>query len=236
MHNEQSKKSAKLTGTVVGTGLSPGWPGDTITVFRVLVPTDPNGPLGPTNVGDYKIEVSTGASNDYSNPFFGTPSAPEWEGVSLILVFPGDSNNNGTVAFYDTGISGVNFGGDFGDTMEYTLELPTQGTPRYFYNIGADGQVGNSTGADFAFIDAEQLFLNNVQFSGFPRNPGKAPEELDPDSDWNGTIAGPLPQLWDTTGHTINSLGKTGGILDVTYTNAKKDLLVGVANVTVQLP
>jgi hypothetical protein len=165
----------------------------------------------------------------------GTSSPPEWEGVSLILVFPGDTNNNGTVAFYDTGISGVTFGGTFGDTMAYTLQLPTNGVPRYFYNVGADGQVGNSIAGAFAQIDAEQLFINNKQVSGFPRVPGNAPDTLDPDSDWNGTIAGPLPQLWDTTGHTLN-LGGTNGSLDVVYTNAKADLLTGVANVTVQLP
>ena len=234
--NEQSGLSANLVGTVMGTGPSPGWPGDTITVFRVLVPTNPSGPLGPTNVGDYEVDVSSGASNDYHNPWVGTPSAPEWEGVSLILVFPGDKNNDGTVAFYDTGISGVTFGGTFGDTLAYTLQLPTKHVAQYFYNIGADGQVGVSLSGAFAQIDAEQLFLNNKQFSGFPREPGRAIDVLDPDSDWNGTIAGPLPQLWDTTGHTISELGETGGFLDVVYTNAKDDLLTGVANVTVQLP
>jgi hypothetical protein len=232
--NEQSGLSAILVGTVMGTGPSPGWPGDTITVFRVLVPTNPNGPLGPVNVGDYQVDVASGAANVYNDPWVGTPSAPEWEGVSLILVFPGDKNNDGTVAFYDTGISGVTFGGSFGDTLEYTLQLPNQHIPRNFYNIGADGQVGNSIAGAFAQIDAEQLFINNKQVSGFPRVPGKAPDTLDPDSDWNGTIAGPLPQLWDTTGHTLN-LGGTGGFLDVVYTNAKDDLLTGVANVTFQL-
>ncbi len=235
--NEQAGLKKKLTGTVIGTGPSPCWPGDTITVFRVLVPSSPGGPLGQLSQGDYEVDVSSGAANVYNDPWVGTPSAPEWEGVSLILVFPGDQNANGTVAFYDTGIAGMTFGGThlFGDTLGYTLVLPPSASgPFRFTTIGADGQVGNSVSAAFPQIAAEQTFIDNTQIAGFTRTPHRAPDTLDPDSDWNGTIAGPLPQLWDTTSHTI-SPGPEGS-MDVTYTNAKDDCLTPVANVVFLLP
>lgn len=229
--NMQSKLTASLTGTVVGTGFSPCWPGDTITFFRVLVPTGSFGPLGNMTAGDYEVNVPTGAANTYGDPWV-APSAPEWEGVSLVLVAPGDSLTNGTVVFYDTGIAGFNIGGPFGDTLGYTLILPTPNTagPQFFTNIGADGQVGVSTSAAFPQIDAEQTFINTTQIAGFPRVPGKAPESLDPDSDWNGTIAGPLPQLWDTTTHNVLGFGPQSSI-DVTFTNVKDDCVVAGANV-----
>lgn len=230
--NEQSKLSATLVGTVVGTGPSPCWPGDTITVFRVLVPTGSFGPLGNLTAGDYTVNVSSGAANTYGDPWaVSTPSPPEWEGISLILVAPGDSLNNGTVVFYDAGIAGTTFGGLFGDTESYTLVLPQPQTagPRYFHNIGADGQVGVSLSGAFPQVDAEQTFINTTQIAGFPRVPGSAPDSLDPDSDWNGTIAGPLPQLWDTTGHTISP--GPGPTMDVTFTNVKDDCVTQVANV-----
>jgi len=233
--NLQSKLTASLTGTVVGTGPSPCWPGDTITVFRVLVPTGASGPLGNLTAGDYEVNVPTGAANVYNDPWTGTPSAPEWEGVSLILIAPGngpsDPFHNATVVIYDTGIAGNTFGGAFGDTESYTLVLPanTAGSGT-FTNIGADGQVGVSTSAAFPQIAAEQSFLNTTQVAGFPRIPGSAPDGLDPDSDWNGTIAGPLPQLWDTTTHTFGPFGSSPS-LDVTFTNVKDDCVTQVANV-----
>jgi hypothetical protein len=230
--NMQSKLSASLTGTLIGTGPSPCWPGDTISVFRVLVPTSSSGPLGNMTAGDYEVNVSTGAANVYSDPWF-APSAPEWEGVSLILVAPGnpgDPLHNATVTIYDSGIAGTTFGGVhlFGDTLGYTLLLPpnTAGTGT-FTNIGADGQVGVSVSAD-VMIASEQTFLNNTQIAGRPL--GAPPEGLDPDSDWNGTIAGPLPQLWDTTTHTFGPFGGAPS-MDVTFTNVKADCVTAVANV-----
>ena len=231
--NMQSKLTASLTGTVVGTGPSPCWPGDTITVFRVLVPTGFSGPLGNITAGDYEVNVPTGAANVYNDPWTGTPSPPEWEGVSLILVAPGngpsDPFHNATVVFYDSGIAGNTFGGAFGDTEEYTLLLPpnTAGSGT-FTNIGADGQVGVSTAAAFPQIAGERTFIDFKQVAGRPG--GSAPDTLDPDSDWNGTIAGPLPQLWDTTTHTIGPFGSSPS-MDVTFTNVKDDCVTQVANV-----
>jgi hypothetical protein len=233
--NMQSKLTASLTGTVVGTGASPCWPGDTITVFRVLVPTGSFGPLGNMTAGDYEVNVSTGAANTYGDPWI-APSAPEWEGVSLILIapgsgIPGDHFHNATVTIYDSGIAGTTFGGTFGDTEAYTLVLPrnSAGTGT-FTNIGADGQVGVSTSAAFPQIAGEATFLNTRQVAGFPLVPGSAPDTLDSDSDWNGTIAGPLPQLWDTTTHTFGSFGSSPS-MDVTFTRVKDDCVTQVANV-----
>lgn len=154
-------------------------------------------PAGNTHDGRLPDNVASGAANNYGDPWLQTPSAPEWEGVSLILVMPGDSTTNGTVAFYDTGIAGITCGGTFGDSLGYTLVLPTTTAqnPWYWHNIGADGQVGVSLAAAFPQIAAEQMFISNTQIGGFPRTPGTAPETLDPDSDWSETIAGPLPQL-----------------------------------------
>jgi hypothetical protein len=233
--NMQSKLTASLTGTVIGTGPSPCWPGDTITVFRVLVPTGSFGPLGNMSTGDYEVNVSTGAANTYGDPWI-APSAPEWEGVSLILIAPGnpgDPFHNATVAIYDTGIAGNTFGGGpppgFGDIEEYTLLLPpnTAGSGT-FTNIGADGQVGVSTSAAFPQVVGERTFINFKQVAGRPG--GSPPDSLDTDSDWNGTIAGPLPQLWDTTTHTIGPFGSSP-TMDVSFTSVTSDCVTQVANV-----
>jgi len=235
--NEQTSLTASLTGTVVGTGPPPCWPGDTITVFRALVPTGASGPLGNLTAGNYTVVVPPGDTLShplFGDPWVGTSSPPEWEGVSLILVGSTTGLLAGTTAIYDTGIAGFTFGGGpaaFGDTLSFTLVMPpgsqTLG-PTAFYNIGADGQVGTSIDANLP-VAFEQTFINTTQVAGFTRTPGTAPSTLDTDSDWNGTVAGPLPQLWDTVGHSI-SPGVTS-TLDVTFTNAKEDCLTQVATV-----
>jgi hypothetical protein len=236
LKNEQTNKIVSLTGTVVGTGPSPCWNGDTITVFRVLVPTGASGPLGDLTAGNYEVDVPPGdeiAQPLNGDPWIGTQSPPSWEGVSLFLVGgPTTGLLSGTTAFYDTGIAGTTFGGPFGDTTSSTLVLPSGSQtigPTAFYNVGADGQVGTSIDAVFPGVVTEQTFIDVTQVAGFTRTPGTAPSTLDTDSDWNGTVAGPLPMLWDTTAHSI-SPGVTT-TLDVTFTNAKEDCLTQVANV-----
>jgi hypothetical protein len=241
--NEQTMKTASLTGTVVGTGPPPCWPGDTITVFRVLVPTGASGPLGQVKPGNYTVVVPPGNSlngPDFSDPFAVLgPTPPMWEGASLILIMEGTGSKSGTTAIYDTGIAGNTFGGGssaFGDTEAFTLLLPTLGTvgPTAFYNIGADGQTGFEPTPYSGILPVpklqlafEQTFINGTLVAGRPL--GVPPSTLDTDSDWNGKIAGPLPQLWDTVGHTI-SPGVTP-TLDVVFTNAKADCLTQVATV-----
>ena len=54
------------------------------------------------------------------------------------------------------------------------------------------------------------------------------------DSDWNGAIAGVLPQLWDDTGHTIDSAVSPGTTSLAVSINSPSDCLVPVANIVAE--
>lgn len=232
--NEQNGLSAPLTGTRIGFGPSPCWPGTTIQVFRALVPAESSGPFGVMTSGRYTVTVAPGSVTNGSDPWsITTPTTPLWEGVSLILVAEGQSYQ--TVVFYDTGIAGTTWGGSFGSATEYTLLLPPKPAPAApafipsaFTNIGADGQVGVSTTAIYPEIDAEQVFINFKQVSGYPKP--TSPPDLDPDGDWNGHTAGPLPQLWDTNTHNLVGFAGTDAVV-VDDVNGISDCLTVVANV-----
>jgi hypothetical protein len=239
LRNQQNGLSATYIGTIVGQGSSPCWAPSNITVFRALI--SGGGPSGALFGGNYvATPVAPGAFVDNTSPWApGRDLAPEWEGVSLILVFNGDpATYNGTVSIYDTGISGMTFGGPFGSAIEYVLVPPPSSStlPVLFTNIGADGQVGFDYQA-LAEAVVEQLFINNVQVAGYTLSPPIGPFQ-DNDSDWNGNSAAPNPQLWDNRTHNIQNLGVTGPIitLDVVQTNAVADCITPVANVVLTTP
>jgi hypothetical protein len=182
--------TVRLAGTLVGTGPSPCWGGLQINVYKAALPlTVANGN------GFYHITLpfsglgSTGGEDPWASPTV----FPLWEGASLVIVGTGGA----IVNIFDTGLSGNTF---FGGTFSYDLPLPAAAPNglTLWDTIGADGQVGASRTANSATA-TEDTFINTIPVSG----PGiGAP---DPDSDWNGNSAAPLPQLWDDTGHEITT-------------------------------
>jgi len=210
-----------VAGTNVGTGPQPCWAGDTITVFRGSVPTSV-----ATGNGLYKVTLLSGASGSTSggDPWVGTPALPLVDGASIVIV--GTSPSPQTVVIYDVGLAGVTFQGNPG--ISYSLILPTaaSGALTLFDNIGADGQQGTSRKALSGYGD-EITKINGKLVAG--------PGSLYNDSDWNGSSARPLPQLWDDTGHDITVATPSGtNRLNVTIANkgeAGSDCLTPVANI-----
>jgi hypothetical protein len=204
---------ATVAGTAVGITSSPCWGGDRTTVYKAAVP------LGVANGnGTYKITLLAGASGATggADPWFSPVKFPLMEGASLIVVGTGAAS----VSIFDRPLSG----NMFADNLSYTLALPVAATGRNVTLdlIGADGQAGGSRNGDPS-LSGETTFINGIQYAG----PGGANN----DSDWNGAIAGPLPQLWDTTGHQINAAAPAGTTsLNVSMTSFG-DCLIPVANV-----
>jgi hypothetical protein len=193
----QSPGSANVTvfGTVVGTGGSPCWPGDTLTVFRAPVSLKVASGSGFYRVGQVpKTPVSSNAGED---PWEAGLPAPLYEGASLVIVYEG----RGTTSIYDVGMAGTLFFG--GPGISYTLVLPgvALGGLTTWDTIGADGQHGYSRSA-FAGLADEATTINGVLVSG-PGSPYN-------DSDWNGIDSLPVPSLWDTAGHDISAAVPAG--------------------------
>ena len=148
------------------------------------------------------------------------------EGASLVIIGTGTGTQR--VLIYDEGLSGVTFAGNPG--ISYSLHFPpgitASGKLTLFESIGADGQQGVSRLAVKAVAD-EQTVINGVHIAG--------PGSKFNDSDWNGSSARPLPQLWDDVGHDITAAtpaGKTS--LDVSITNGVQkppDCMTPVANI-----
>ncbi len=206
-----------LSGTSLGTGSSPCWPGNTITVFRASVPLSI-----ATGNGSYKVNILPGAggSTNGADPWV-SAVLPLFEGASIVLVGSG----SGTVAIYDSGLAGHTFAGFPG--LSYTLRLlvPAPGTQTLFDNIGADGQHGSSRKAVVTLAD-EVTTINSVRIAG----PGSSYV----DSDWNGSSGFPLPQLWDDTGHDITAAtprGTTSLNVAIKGSGSPYDCLTTVANV-----
>ena len=209
-----------VAGTVIGTGSTPCWPGNTITVFRASIPL-----TLATGNGSYQVTLLSGAAatTNGADPWL-TAADPLFEGASIVIVGAG----SGTVAIYDTGLAGNTFISLPG--LTYTLALPSAapGTQTLFDNIGADGQFGSSRSAALGLAD-EVTTINSVHIAG----PGSGYV----DSDWNGSSGLPLPQLWDDTGHDITAAtpkGKTSlsvSIESSTSSAPSYDCLTTVANV-----
>lgn len=211
-----SSAVATVSGTAVGTGSSPCWAGDRITVYKGTVPTSvANG------AGTYVIKLNPGASgsNKGGNPWISSP-LPMMEGASLVIV---GTSSTGTVSLYDRSLSGATWSSYLG----YTLQLPTSTTGRNVVVdlIGADGQIGNAREANSSTA-LEYTYLNWNQIAG----PGSDFR----DSDWNGGVGQPLPQLWDNIGHQVTAQAPAGtwSLQFDMYSYA--DCMTPVANVVTQ--
>src|SRR4029077_17453895 len=104
--------------TVVGTGPTPCWDGDTITVMRATIPLNI-----ATGNGSYQVIILSGATGatDGSDPWVNRV-LPEFEGASIVIVGTGPA----TVSIFDSGLSGHTFHGNPG--LTYMLMLPTSAT------------------------------------------------------------------------------------------------------------
>jgi hypothetical protein len=206
--------AAILTGAAVGTGASPCWTGNTITVFRASVPLS----VVSGGAGLYEVRFPAGASGDPSggDPWYGTQVLPLMEGASLVMVGKGAS----TIALYDIGLAGTTFSG----SQSYSLLLPVAytGTTLDITNIGADGQHGFTRKAE-SYVSDEVTTINGTAIAGTG-----SPYH---DSDWNGSIAQPLPELWDNTNHDIKfAVSARATVLNVGISSSG-DCLTPVANV-----
>src|SRR6202023_4242280 len=89
---------------------------------------------------------------------------------------------------------------EFVGSANYTLFVESERTSfSRFDNINADGQIGTSiTPNPIAGTPGETLTLNGVLISGIG-----APN---PNSDYDGNTAAPLPQLWDDEAHNVTGV------------------------------
>lgn len=198
-----------ITGTLVGTGGSPCWPGNLISVFRGVVPTSL-----ATGDGFYQVTLLPGAGGSTAggDPWVGTPVLPLFEGASLVIVGTGPSSSR--VVIYDSGLSGKTFHGNPGLSYSLTLPVAATGTLTWLDSIGADGQVGVSRTAKAGDAD-ESTRINGVYIAG--------PFSAFNDSDWNGSAGEPLPLLWDDVGHDITAATPSGTkVLEITIENKGK--------------
>lgn len=220
-------KAIALTGSVIGTGSSPCWPGNTISVFRAVVP-----PAKVAGNGLYQVAFTAkGASGSTAgqDPWLTSP-LPSLEGASLVVIGTG----TGIVTVFDKGFAGHTFGKKSNpETFSYSLTLPkaTNGHQVLFESIGADGQIGSSRTAGNAknsqpYLAAKATEINKQVIAG-PFNY----TYIDYDSDWNGNAAAPLPRLWDDVGHDITAAAPSGTKkLDVSIVT-QGDCLTPVANI-----
>ena len=210
--------TAHLMASLTGTGGDPCWGSGGNAVYKVPVPL----PIAVGN-GAYQITVgktfSAVATGD--DPFTVPVVFPAAEGASMLIVGPGTK----TVALYDY-IAGVEFGAGFGYVLP--LPSPTTGGAMLMDAFGADGQIGSSRTPAPPGVHVETVSVNGFPVSGTPAG-------SDTDSDWNGSAAFPLPQLWDDVGHDITPGAKAGTTsLDVVIGQPAappNDCLVAVANV-----
>lgn len=203
-----------IAGAAIGSGPSPCWRGDRVTVFRGAIPIS----LATGN-GLYLILLRPGANGSTAGESpWEASDPPLFEGVSVVLVGSGTS----IVSIYDKGFAGKMF---FGDLI-YRLNSPVSvanAREVLLHNIGADGQAGVGV-KNVTATAGEITTLNSRRIAG-PGSPAGS-------SDWNGNVAAPLPQLWDTTSHDVTGAAKAGSpdILALTV-RAPDDCLVTVANV-----
>jgi len=219
-------KSETVTGTLIGTGASPCWPGNTISVFKAAVPVG-----DVSGNGSYQVAFTgSGASGSTKgeDPWL-ADKLPLLEGVSLVVVGSG----TGTVYLFDSGLAGKTFGNHSNpEQFSYTLSLPTatNGGQVLFESIGADGQIGSSRTAGNVANDQPDLAAKALQINGAVASGPFSADYIDFDSDWNGNAGAPLPRLWDDVGHDITAFAPDGTkSLPMTITTYG-DCLTPVAN------
>ena len=119
--------------TPIGSGPSPCWRGDRVTVFRGAIPLS----LASGN-GLYLVLLRPGANGSRAGESpWEASDPPLFEGVSIVLVGSGNS----TVTVYDRGFAGEMFF----DDLTYRLNSPVSvanAREVILHNIGADGQTG----------------------------------------------------------------------------------------------
>jgi hypothetical protein len=214
-------KPTLVVGTAVGTGGSPCWPGDRLTVYRAPVPL---WVVGSGN-GFYEVipvagSVSSTAGQDpWEPPPLG--SALE-EGKSLVVIY--ESAPDMVTELYDTGLAGTLYISGTGLSYSNALTFPSAGGYVKWDNITADGQKGQGRLASFGLGD-EATYLDGVQVAG-PGSPAN-------DSDQNGNDSTPVPSLWDTRGHLVVGSVGDDGLIDVIIASVSGggDCLNAVANV-----
>ncbi|MGA8151181.1 MAG: hypothetical protein WB952_09550 [Terriglobales bacterium] len=187
--------SATVTGTLLAVGGDPCWASIGTWVYRASVPTSvANGS------GLYKVSFGTPVSglSDGEDPWDGNVVFPLLEGASLVIVGTGGA----TVGLLD-GQAGTTFIADAGYQNFYQLPatIGSFGSQVLLDNIGYDGQIGNSrlatTSNETTNIEGWPSLTNNILVAGPGGETGN--------SDWDGSIGGPLPQLWDDTGHDVSN-------------------------------
>jgi hypothetical protein len=205
-----------LVGAPIGTGATPCWHGDRTTVYRGVIPLSI-----ATGNGLYIVRLKPGANGSTAggSPWaLPSPPLPLFEGASIVIVGTGTSR----VAIYDAGLAGKMFF----DQLSYRLNLPVTvvgSSEVLLHTIGADGQIG--TGVKAAASTAGEITtLNGVKIAG-PGSPAPG--------DWNGSVAAPLPQLWDNVTHDVTTAAKANSASTLMTFGVKAlgDCVVTVANV-----
>jgi len=198
---------------------------------RIMVYRGTLDPAVATGNGLYKVYPPTGTMGNFrgEDPWsILNPAPPMWEGASIVMIAQGPQYPE-NVALYD-GMAGNTFSAGTGIT--YSLVLPNGAVtagPILFDEIGADGQHGGAARNAALATSSERTFVNTVQAAG-PGSPYN-------DSDWNGSTATPVTELWDDAGHLV-SLNLATPALQIQIDNggpAGGDCLTTVANV-VQYP
>jgi len=175
--------------------------------------------------GPYAVVLNSAQSAlaNGADPWSAPVTFPAAEGASLVVVGTGSRK----VAIYDTGLAGQSFRG----AVSYSLSLPggVTSTPMQWDSIVADGQTGAGR---IAGLSRETTYLNDVAIAG----PGADLSRGVTDSDFDGSAAWPLPQLWDSTGHALSSsvasLGAMQLSVRVSSSGTSVDCLSPIANVT----
>ena len=208
--------AANVVGTVIGTGASPCWSGNLITVYRASVPTNV-----ASGSGLYQVTLPRAASGlaNGGDPWFAAQVLPLLEGASLMIVGSG----NLRVSVFDRGLAGNTFVAS--DGLNYNLRLPAAAGSviTQLDLVGADGQYGLNSRTAQAATSNEVTRVNGVAMGG-PGSPSN-------DGDWNGAIAGPLPQLWDTTSHNVTAAVPGGTTVLRMAISGGNDCLTPIANI-----
>jgi hypothetical protein len=211
-----SSANQLVTGTVVGTGPTPCWPGDRLTVWRARVPL-----AVASGNGLYRV-TSLGGTSSFAgeDPWEAGLPAPFDQGASLVIIYQDDPNK--VTEIYDAGLSGSLYFGSPGVGYTNVLTFPAAG-PVKWDNITADGQKGAGRSATAGTAD-ESTYLDGVQVAG-PGSPAN-------DSDQNGNDSTPVPSLWDTRGHEVSGIGTDGDIfVSISSASFGLDCLSAVANI-----
>jgi hypothetical protein len=141
---------------------------------------------GPNQDYEVVLPFPRGTSTTGQNPWLPfEPQAARLQGATLVVIYQNEGTS-GPLALYTPPGDNMFFGNAL-----YVLATPGAG-PAHFTSIGADGQRGFGHNN---FASNETTFFNAPQIAGPPVAA----------SDWDGSDGLPLPQLWDTHTHIVNS-------------------------------